>query len=92
MTIQDELNLIIEEKDQRTIALKARKRLAEVSQKIKDLNSELTIIINEGSFNTLPDNLKGTLARWRNIMLKAQQDMQADKEIIEAFLWTPTTD
>jgi hypothetical protein len=91
MTISKELDQIYEEKEQRIFALEARDILKSGTTALKDCNTAIQVFINEGTFDTLPNDLKGALNRWRLLLLGCQEDIQADSEIVECFTWDKPT-
>lgn len=89
MSAKSEFNDIIEEKDQREVAIRARLLLADASKQIVDANVAITTMKQEGNFDTLPTVLKESLNSWANLLKTVQAEMQKDVGIMELYQWSP---
>ncbi len=84
--IFDSLTTLKQEKDQRDDAIKVKVALQRVYDVIVEANAEIQNIVDGGSFNTIPTNVKTVMnSAWTT--LKASQAAFEDSEIQEVIQW-----
>ena len=86
-TVTENLDDINTESEQRAAFFNALNVLQRISKVLISGNQEVQAIIDAGGFETIPDDVKTILNRWRNELKGLQTTLQADAEIIEAYQW-----
>ncbi|GAG38017.1 unnamed protein product [marine sediment metagenome] len=89
MSVTTDLQTTWEEKVQREDCFTARATLENATNVTMETNRKIQEIIDSGHFDTIPDDLKMALNRWRNMFKTLEADMKADAEIVAVFDWRP---
>ena len=87
--VSTDLTTSWEEKAQREVVFSARATLENATNVLQETNTRIQEIIDSGQFDTIPDDLKGALNRWRNILKSADTAIEADTEIMDVYGWRP---
>jgi len=89
MSVTTELKTIWQEKNQREETFTTRATLENGTNVVMETNAKIQEIIASGHFDTIPDDLKAVLNRWRSMFETLEADMKADAEIVSVFQWRP---
>lgn len=83
--LTDGFNLIITEKEQREDVLSAKSSLIRMTKCVNLELAKIQAIIDSGTFDTVPNNLKVFLLKWRLHFTDLKGALAADPEIVEVF-------
>ncbi len=87
MAIQEKLNTLNDEREQRNKAFQARALLQEVREKVLEADTELQAIADSGSFDTIDTEIKDVmLAAW-NVVKSAKTSFE-DENIVTLLNWS----
>ncbi len=89
MTIQTDLDTTWQEKEQREDAFAARAALESVSQHLDEAHQTIQALVDSGSFNTIPTDLKATLNNWWTIIKTARATIAGNVNIMTVYNWRP---
>jgi len=87
--VTDQLNLVKEQQKQIQSAMEAWSKLEYAHRVLLEVNAAVQEIKDAGNFDLLPTKLKVTLnAAWTEYK-KCLAALQANPDIVEAFIWRP---
>ena len=89
MTVANDLTSIWIEKGQREDAFTVRATLEDATNTIDQCHQRVQEIVDSGSFNTIPDELKQALNQWWIIIKTARTSIAQNPDIMAAFNWRP---
>lgn len=89
MTVETDLDSTWESNVQSGDAITARATLEDCSRKLDECHQSIQALVDSGSFNTIPAELKTTLDDWWVIIKTARSSIAADSDIMTALNWRP---
>ena len=87
MTVKEDLDLTLIEKDQRESTFAGRSVLESCTNHLNDCDNAIQALVDSGKFDTIPNELKQTLNEWWTIIKTARADIEANDDIVTAKYW-----
>lgn len=89
MTVLTDLDTIFLEKEQREDAFAGRAALEDCTNVIEQTHQTIQALVDSGSYNTIPTDLKAALNQWWTIIKTARSSIVSDSDIMDVFNWRP---
>ena len=89
MSVITDLNQCWTEKTQREDAFAARAVLENATNVLDECHQTIQALVDSGSFNTIPTDLKATLNDWWTIVKTARSSIGMNSDIMDVFNWRP---
>ena len=89
MSVLGDLNTCWTEKTQREDAFKARATLENATMVLDECHQKIQELVDSGSFNTIPTDLKATLNDWWTIVKTARTSIGTNSDIMSVYNWRP---
>lgn len=84
-----DLNTCWTEKTQREDVFAARAALENVTNVLDECHQRIQAFVDDGSFETIPTDLKVTLNNWWTIIKIARTSIGANSDIMDVYSWRP---
>jgi len=72
---------------QRELGLEIRQELKFGTDALINTIGSVENMAQDASFNTLPADIKQVLLRWHGMLKDARDELNADQEVKDAYLW-----
>ena len=89
MSVLTDLNTCWTEKTQREDTFAARATLENATNVLDECHQTIQALVDSGSFNTIPTDLKATLNDWWIIIKTARTSIGGNADIMDVFNWRP---
>lgn len=89
MSVTTDLEQCWAEKTQREAVFTARAALENCTNNIEECHQKIQELVNSGSFDTIPTDLKKALNAWWGIVKTARTSIGTDGSIMSVFEWRP---
>ena len=87
MSISTDLDLLLLERNQRLDAFRVRALTQELYDTLSDYDDQIQTIVDAGSIDTIPDNIKATLNQSWQVMKDARSGIEGNAGIMEMLTW-----
>ena len=90
MTVESDLDTIWSDGEQTRDTLSGRSELENCYNNLVDCDTAIQALVDDGSFSSIPVDLKSTLTDWWIVVKSARAAIESDANIMAVLGWRPT--